>query len=499
MTIAIAIKMDKYRGIVTDTALVCETTDGNYIRTGETEDKVFLKDDSAIFCSGCMGVCNHIRRYILEMKDFSIEKVVDYLKYLNSIDPISNDDMAIIIIDKDKITGIKANNNFEPTYFEGDSIVSTGIFMVNNKEISSEEGNALANSKFINYILETRNVSKALVKTAKEFLNTKVGGKLKLFTYDELKKFELSYTEKVDNLLENNREKAKQISNNKLFKPARYKTWLDYDDIDYSTFNGNIDASKITGSILNGGSINIGDKFIVDLLGNTTIKAGSLNIDNRFIVERDGTVKINKGELDINSNFIVDQLGNVAMNGTLNIADKLTVDVNGDMTIHGGSISWASSDPKIATAQNIADTAMSEALDAQSMANNANVIATSASGNISKLANGTYTGGTFINGTTISSPNIEGGIIAGGEFCDLDKKAKLVLNPTNSSSKNADLNLYSGDNVALRIFDQIGGSVDLSSYNSLFLRTGQFGTYAFGNWDFSNAEIKGIDTVAKFA
>lgn len=272
MTIAIGVKMDKYRGIVTDTALVCETTDGNYIRTGETEDKVFLKDDSAIFCSGCMGVCNHIRRYILEMKDFSIEKVVDYLKYLNSIDPISNDDMAIIIIDKDKITGIKANNNFEPTYFEGDSIVSTGIFMVDNKEISSDEGNALANSKFTNHILETRNVSKALVKTAKDFLNTKVGGKLKLFTYDdELKKFKLSYTEKVDNLLEDNREKAKQISNNKLFKPARYKTWLNNDDIDYSTFHGNIDASIITGSSLNGGSINIGEgNFLVKPDGSVT-------------------------------------------------------------------------------------------------------------------------------------------------------------------------------------------------------------------------------------
>lgn len=195
----------------------------------------------------------------------------------------------------------------------------------------------------------------------------------------------------------------------------------------------------------------------------------------------------------------LDVAGNVVMKGVLNISDKIKVDADGNMTLYGGAIEWASSDPKIAIAQTTANDALYGAENAQGAANSAYVVATSASGNIKKLADGTYNGGTFINGTTISSPNIEGGIIAGGEFCDLNNKAKLVLNPSNSNSKNADLNLYSGDNRAMRIYDNIASSVDISSYENLFLRTGMFGTYAFGNWDFSNAEIKGIDTVAKFA
>jgi hypothetical protein len=228
--------------------------------------------------------------------------------------------------------------------------------------------------------------------------------------------------------------------------------------------------------------------FEFDNETNTFKHLKDVEIDNKHIYTNEELEQIS----------YLDVVGNVTMKGSLNIADKLKVDSNGKMILDGGNISWISHDPAIDYAQKTANNALYGAENAQSAASSAYVVATSASGNIKKLADGTYIGGTFINGTTISSPNIEGGIIAGGEFCDLNKKAKLVLNPTNSSSKNADLNLYSGDNHAMRIYDNIAASVDISSYENLFLRTGLFGTYAFGNWDFSNAEIKGIDTVAKF-
>ncbi|HBN06037.1 MAG TPA: hypothetical protein DD434_09685, partial [Bacteroidales bacterium] len=77
-----------------------------------------------------------------------------------------------------------------------------------------------------------------------------------------------------------------------------------------AVFKGNIDASAITGSTLNGGSINIGNgNFTVDDTGKVSIKRGSFNINNIFSIEEDGTVSIKKGSLNINSNFIVDQLG----------------------------------------------------------------------------------------------------------------------------------------------------------------------------------------------
>ena len=176
-----------------------------------------------------------------------------------------------------------------------------------------------------------------------------------------------------------------------------------------AVFKGNIDASIITGSSLNGGSINIGNNnFLVDSTGKVSIKRGNFNIANIFTVDDDGTVSIKKGSLNINSNFIVDQLGNVTMKGVLNIADKLKVDGAGNMTIYGGSISWASSDPKIADAQNSANNALSNAQNAQSSANLVYSVATTASGNISKLSNGNYIGGTFIDGQTIKAPYIEG-------------------------------------------------------------------------------------------
>lgn len=99
---------------------------------------------------------------------------------------------------------------------------------------------------------------------------------------------------------------------------------------------------------------------------------------------------------------------------------------------------------------------------------------------------------TYIDSTRIESPLVRGGTVAGAEFTDINQKSKLVLNPSSSSSNVADLNLYSGSNVALRIYDNIAGSITWYSYSNEFLTTGSFGTSVYGDWDFSNANVEGL-------
>ena len=194
-----------------------------------------------------------------------------------------------------------------------------------------------------------------------------------------------------------------------------------------AVFKGNIDASTITGSSLYGGSINIGNNnFVVDNTGKVSIKRGSFNIANIFTVDDDGTVNIKKGSLNINSNFIVDQLGNVNMNGTLNVANKLLVDGAGNMTIYGGSISWASSDPKIATAQSTGDNALSKALNAISSANSAYDFAYDVDSELSKVKSNI--GYTQIGSDYVISPIIRGGMITSDTTINVGTNATIGNN-----------------------------------------------------------------------
>ena len=191
-----------------------------------------------------------------------------------------------------------------------------------------------------------------------------------------------------------------------------------------AVFKGNIDASTITGSTLKGGSINIGNNnFLVDDTGKVSIKRGSFNINNIFSIEEDGTVSIKKGSLNINSNFIVDQLGNVNMNGTLNVANKLLVDGAGNMTIYGGSISWASSDPKIALAQNTGNDALSKALNAISSANSAYNFAYDVDNELSKVKSNI--GYTKIGSDYVISPIIRGGMITSDTIINVGTNATI--------------------------------------------------------------------------
>ncbi len=438
MTIAIGILTGDSKIIAVDSAVSTIINDKRY-RTGLTDNKCFIKDNSFIFCSGRMGLANKISDYIKQMEKVNVKKISKYAKsvyneYLAKYPTKKDINLWIWVVDKNHFWQFGTEDNFKPEDTQNKNnlqIKYTGYFEENGKEI--EDKNKI-NSTLNAYLAQCSDLKSFCVNILRHYNCDAVGGYAKVFYFDDITNTFKHYDDaKIDNKHIYTDEELEEIAN--------------------------------------------------------------LDIE----IESYGTVKIKKGEFDINSNFIVDQLGNVNIGGTLNIVNKLLVDSAGNLTIHGGSIKWASSDPSIAIAQASANNALSVAQNAQSMANDANVIATSASGNIKKLADGSYIGGTFIDGKTISSPNIEGGIIAGGQFCDLYKKSKLVLNPSNAPSGNADLNLYSGNNVALRIYDEIAGNIELSSYNTLFLKTGQFGTYAYGDWNFANTKVTGLDTVAKFA
>lgn len=97
-----------------------------------------------------------------------------------------------------------------------------------------------------------------------------------------------------------------------------------------------------------------------------------------------------------------------------------------------------------------------------------------------------------INATAIKTGSLTGIDIYGGAYYDLSGKTKLILNPEGSISGNADLCLYSGKNIAFRLYDQITGTLDWYSYGTYFLATGRYGTVPQGTWDFSYADVQGI-------
>lgn len=416
MTIALALTENNNKLIMVDTA-VSTNINGKHYRTGISEDKIFIKGNYLIFCSGNMFLANKVRNFINQLNEMDVIEICKYSKMIYhefiELYPDKKDvNLWTWVVNKDNFWQFGTNNDFEIENNESKELhlFWCGHFEKGGSLITDNESVSHTILDYIRQNIELKkDIIECFVDVAKHYNCEAVGNKVKIFKFD----------------------------------------------CNTNTF-----------------------KYLKDV-----------KIDNKHVYT----------EVELNQILNLDVAGNVAIKGTLNIADQLKVDGNGNMILDGGNISWISHDPLISIAQSTADSANIKALNAQSMANDAKVIATSASGNISKLADGTYKGGTFINGTTISSPNIEGGIIAGGEFCDLNKKAKLVLNPTNSTSKNADLNLYSGENVALRVYDNIAGSVDISSYSNLVMTTGINGTYAKGNWDFSNAEVTGIDNVAKFA
>lgn len=216
------------------------------------------------------------------------------------------------------------------------------------------------------------------------------------------------------------------------------------------------------------------------------------------------------GNININDAFLVDGGGNVEMNGTLNIAGLITVDEQGNMTIHGGQMTWASSDPKL----NDIDMELSDingyltdingeliTIDGQlvSMSGNISdisVVANLAGTNIVKLSNGSYLGGTFINGKKIQAPEIYGGKIEGidiiGSYFRGSGANSAYIMIGAEDGIYGDLRLCRGSGgIAFQIYDN-AGNVFLGANGGQMLATTGSNTVAYGAWDFSDATVTGV-------
>lgn len=160
---------------------------------------------------------------------------------------------------------------------------------------------------------------------------------------------------------------------------------------------------------------------------------------------------------------------------SLNIGNgAFTVDINGNVVIKNGSISWDAVtgtdeiDDRITDAQNAADGAADDVYD---------------------LARGRYTRGTFISGTEISSPTISGGEIRGGRFANLDGTSYLKMNEDHYGQ----LDFWSSSTTSTPLFSLIDeiASVSLNAYNESFLVTQGDQTWAHGTWNFTGS-VTGI-------
>lgn len=427
MTIAIALTENNNKLIMVDTA-ISTNINGKYYRTGTTQDKCFIKDNSLIFCSGNVFLADKVRCFINQSKEIDVTKICEYAKmeYNKFITLYPNKKDAklwVWIVDKDNFWQFGINGDFKIENYKSKELFQyfCGHFEENGDLIND---NNIVSNKILEYIRQNITLNKELtecfVDIAKHYNCEAVGDTVMFFSFDN----------------------------------------------DTNTF-----------------------KHLKDV-----------KIDNKYVYTNEELKQISNLDID----------GNVVMKGTLNIVNKLLVDGAGNLTIHGGDIKWASSDPSIAIAQNSANSALSVAQNAQSSASTAYSIANLAGTNISKLADGTYTSGTFINGKRIEAPEIYGGKISGIDIIgsyfrgSTANSAYLTLGASTGGNY-GDLRLHRGDGeLTFSIYDNLT-RVDLKSLGTTFLASSGDKTYPEGTWnfngtdevDFTGTNVKGI--VARFA
>lgn len=255
-------------------------------------------------------------------------------------------------------------------------------------------------------------------------------------------------------------------------------------------FRGNIYANNIYANdgVFNGTIYATNGEFSGELKGASgtfkgTLKAGT--IEGGTI---SGTIKSDK------------QSGGALEGVSLNVNNKFMVDSSGRVTIKDGSIAWTAVTGTDDIDKAIGD-AQETASSASSKADNALSTAEDAAGDVLALAKGQYKApeATFISGTKISSPTIEGGEIKGtnirgGAYYSLNGRAKLLL----GDSGYGDLSFYGGGDGKTKVF-QLYDDVSVETmymyecevlcFNAMKdVRT----TFALGKWDFGSATVTGI-------
>lgn len=169
---------------------------------------------------------------------------------------------------------------------------------------------------------------------------------------------------------------------------------------------------------------------------------------------------------------------NSANQVTLTIDSGGNISMRGNLTMTGGSISWANvnTDPAATNAMNRADSAYSYADDAYDLASDAN-------GAVSRLANGRYSG-TFINGSTIISPTIQTNLLTITSPNNNASEHGMVLEGyySNQLYQMLKISYWAGDGAYVNFGSPAGAYANWNFGNSYF----------FGNLDFNGATVKGL-------
>ncbi len=152
-------------------------------------------------------------------------------------------------------------------------------------------------------------------------------------------------------------------------------------------------------------------------------------------------------------------------------------------------ISWKSDlEDDISSAQSTADSAVTDAADANDAAVAAQTTASTVGQNLAKLANGEYTDGTFISGTEIASPRISGGVVVGGAFWNSAENAYIKVGAGSTGYGDFALYVNNSNTPRYQIYDE-GTSMDFKIGGTRFMYSSGLSTYPTGTWNFSNSTV----------
>jgi len=373
MSVCLIVQKQDEIFIGTDTAVVSPNANNKYIRIGECEEKFFVKGNIGFYCSGRIEIANKIREYI-NNNGFNLEQILDYFKLLDKEYRLEDSDIELLAVSLDRCLHIAKYNNFEPIEYKiinnGDMYIISAGFKV------PENYNTL-----YNYVVnDNKKPLEAIRETIKDSMCQEIGGKCKIFHLNK-DGFKLVINERLDNLAlrykitnaflvngevligkliagnqlviknsantflvdENgaklkNAELSVENDQNKIlldpdngFKIQKkvetvWTNMIYLDENGNAHFEGDVDASKITGSSFVGGDIDIGDgKFTVDSEGNLVATSG------KFTSAIINDSEITGTSINVANNFIVDKNGNVVSNGDLSLLGNIRM---------GGNITW---------------------------------------------------------------------------------------------------------------------------------------------------------------
>lgn len=276
-------------------------------------------------------------------------------------------------------------------------------------------------------------------------------------------------------------------------------------------YDGNVIFDLDNGTLtMKKGSINIGNNFIVDELGNMTARRGTFygslvgvtgtfngTVQAKDFLDSNGVSMLESGKFK--SDYL-DLYGLTIRNKSTNaitfaVSSTGVVTINGSVTMGAGSvINWA----QVSNANLTSNPAYSKAVDAYNLADDAYDEAEAAYARAQsayKLANSiempSYIQSTYIDATTIKSPIIEGGEFYGGEFNVIAGSTSGSFNlygPYGSSRFHMfTIQYYEGDAPYIDIYSPCGGYITIGSRY-----TGGV-VYFEGVVDFSNATVQGLD------